>query len=254
MRLLTPSQGKSRRDLSIEDGERRLIELDGLLRDKRIELQKLDVAYIKKLSEGGIQRLEEETLWNEKIRKLTEEVEQLEERRKRALVPLEEKENELQDRGSVLLKREEQVKIKESDLEYTKELLEKRLDDISEREQDATDFSVALDNRKRNLELQEGQLKSRMDALTEVLRQSYEDMKLAEQEAAKYKAILKGRNITLEEREKRVEAQEKSFVSRETRLLDRYRTLQRAITETNLKQNVSKSNTTRSADKRDRNG
>ena len=53
--------------------------------------------------------------------------------------------------------------------------------------------------------------------------------------AAQKKAVLKGRDVSITERERNVELQEASFADREKRIVDRYQTLLRAITETNLK-------------------
>jgi len=245
MRLLNPSQGKSRRDIEITTQERRIIELDSLIEQKRLELQNIDRQFVKTLTEKGAEHYEEEGKWRDKIQSFTEEVEQLEARKRRALVPLEEKETMLQDMASALFKREEQAKIKESDLIRTKELLENKLDEISEREQEATDYSLVLANRERNIQFQEVQIQERMKALTIILQESYDEIQDSQQEVATRKAIIKGRDITLDERERRVKEQEDSFANRERAIADKYKTLMRAITETNLKNNVSTQNPTR---------
>lgn len=237
MRLLSPKEGKSRQELDIQSQERRIVELDALINTKRIELDNLDRQLLKILSDNGAERYNEEEEWRSKISSLTEEVEQLEARRKRALVPLEEKEKELQDKDSALLKREEQIVIKESNLEYTKEALQDRLDAVSEREQDATDYAQKLNNREFAVQFQEQQIKERMVALTTIIKEAFEDMQRSQAESAKQKAILKGREVPLLERERNVEMREKSFADRERAITDKYQTLLRAITETNLKNN-----------------
>ena len=87
-----------------------------------------------------------------------------------------------------------------------------------------------------------------MNALTEILRESLEDIERNKAEVAKRKAILKGRDISITEREKNVEMQEAAFDKREQAILDKYRTLQKAITETNLKNSVPKQNPARGPD------
>jgi len=249
MRLLSPSQGKSRRELDIHSQELRITELDGLIERKRLELQQLDRDMVRALSEKGAERFEEDEKWKQKIHTLTEEVIQLEARKKRALVPLEEKEKELDTRDSALSKREETVKIKESDLEYTKKALEDKLDAVSEREVEANEYAATLSNREYAIKMQEDELKSRMNALTTILQESFTDIQKAHDEAAKHKAILKGRDITLAERERKVAEIEKTFDDRDRAITDRYRTLMRAITEVNLKDNVTKQDPTLGTDK-----
>ncbi len=242
MKLLSTPQGKSRREQENVDQELRAIELDKLIVAKRKELSDLDRLLISSLSEKSVKNYEEEQLWKNKIQELTNEVEALESRRKSALVPLEEREKKAQDRESALLKREEMVQIKESDIERTKELLEQRLDEISEREQEATNYSILLNNRRFNIEFQEKEIQVRSEAMVQILKESLEEVELAKAEAAKRKAILKGRDVSITEREKNVELQEAAFATREQKILDRYRSLQKAITETNLNQSGNNSN------------
>ena len=237
MRLLTPPAGQSLRQVELAQQELRATQLDQVIKDKRKEINDLDNRLINSLSETGKKGKEEEQMWKEKIAVLTREVDALESRRKSALVPLEEREKSVQDREGVLLKREEMVLIKETDLEQTKELLEDKLDAISEREQEATDYSVTLNNREFAIQLQEKQISERMKALTDILQESFNEIQKAQAEAAQRKAVLKGRDVSITEREKNVELQEASFANREKRIVDRYQTLLRAINETKLKQN-----------------
>lgn len=238
MRLLSQNEGKSQQLLTIEEQQRRSLELDSQIQQKRLELQALDRAHLAHLSSTGRERYEEETAWKAKIATLTEEVEQLEARRKKALVPLEEKEKELQDKTTALLQREEAVSLKESDNEYTREALERRLDEVGEREQEAIEFSGSLAIREANIRLQETDIKNRSEALTTLLANYQIEMVAGRKDIQEQKAVLKGRDVSITEREKEVARKEKSFIDRERRLQDRYRTLERAITEAKLKHNV----------------
>jgi len=235
MRLLKPQEGNQLRKLQEATELSRSLQLDKVLKDKRKEIQDLDNQLVNRLSEVGKQGADEVQLWKDRINALTIEVDALESRRKSALVPLEEREKEVQDKHSALLKREELVAIKETDVEETKELLQERLDAVSEREQDATKYSLILNNREFAIQLQEKQIGERMSALTEILQESLDETQKAQAEAARYKAVLKGRDVSITEREKYVEKQNASFANRELRIADRYKTLLRAITETKLK-------------------
>ncbi len=235
MRLLKPLEGQNRQQAEIAQQQLRVGELDQVIRDKRKEINDLDNLLIKTLSETGKKNYEEEQMWKEKISGLTREVEALESRRKYALVPLEEREKEVENRESALLKREEIVAIKESDVEQTRELLEGKLDAISEREQEATNYSIQLNNREFAVQLQEKQISERMNGLTTILQESYDEMQKAQTEVAQRKAVLKGRDVSILEREKNVEMQENSFANREKAIADRYKSLLSAISETKLK-------------------
>ena len=235
MRLLSAPEGKSKRVLDNAEQIVRSQELDALIVSKRKEISDLDAVLVRTLSEKGAKNYEEEQAWKEKLTVLTNEVEALESRRKSALIPLEEREKTVQDKESVLLQREETIVIKESDLEYTKQLLEDKLDTVSEREQDAISQDKRLTNREANIKLQEAQVEQRMKALTTILQQSYEEIIVSQTEQMKAKALLKGRDVSITEREKNVATQVASFENREKAIVDRYKTLLRAITETNLK-------------------
>lgn len=234
MKLLTTPQGKSRRELDNATQELRGLELDKALVAKRRELVELDRLLEKNLSEKGAQNYEEEKKWQQKIRALTDEVEGLESRRKSALVPLQEREQSVQDRESALLQREERLLIKETDVETTKDLLEDKLDTVSEREQDAERYASTLNAREFTVQFKEEQVEKRLGALTQILRESFEEIESSQKESARKKALIKGRNITVSERERLADLREADFARREEAILDRYRTLQRAITEVNL--------------------
>ncbi len=235
MRLLSGPQGKSRKELENINQEIRSLELDGVIKSKRKEISDLDRELVSSLSQIGSERYEEEKQWKEKIRILTEEVDNLERRKSIALVPLEKREQEVETKDSVLSRREENILIKESDMERTREILQDRLDAISEREQDATDYSVKLNSREFAIQFQEKEIQGRMAALTEILKESLSDILIAQTEEARRKAVLKGRDVSIKEREEHVRQQEASFANREKAIVDRYKTLQRAIAEINLR-------------------
>jgi len=234
MKLLSPPEGKSQLAVQNAAQEVRSIELDKLMVAKRKELNDLDNRLVNSLSEVAKQGVAEEQLWKTRIAALTQEVDALESRRKSALVPLVSRENEVDDRERVLLKREEVIAMRESENDSERQMLEDRLDEVSEREAEANQYAISLNNREFAIGLQESQLKDRMDSLTTILMESLEEVKRAQTESARYKAMLKGRDVSIAEREKYVEAQEASFANREASILDKYRTLQKAITETNL--------------------
>lgn len=235
MKLLSQPQGKSKQQLDTANNERRVLELDALIVKKRKELDDVDKSLVASLSAAGARNYEEESKWKEKLSALEREVEALESRRKSALVPLQQREKEADDKDRALAAREESLSLKESDLEYTKLALEKKLDDVSEREQSAEDYAQSLNTRDFSLKESERQVTLRVEALTTVLRDILAEEELARTEQARRKAVLKGRAVSITEREQHVASQEAAFEAREEAILDKYRTLQRTITEVNLK-------------------
>lgn len=235
MRLLKREEGQKLQQLEIAQKQSRSIQLDDVIKDKRKEITELDNHLVNRLANAGTQGLEEEQMWRDRISALTIEVDALESRRKIALVPLEEREKSVHTRESALLRREEIVAIKDSDLEHTKELLEEKLDDVSEREQDAVKYSLILNNREFTIKTKEEEVEKRMDAVTDLMKQHMEENEKTKADLASQKAILRGRDVSITEREQIVAKKEAGFADREKRIADRYATLQRAITEINLR-------------------
>lgn len=223
------------RETSIRDRELALTQLeDSTTSSLRKEKERLSKSSQELQQKWSLFRTENDTLNLKK--------EELENYYKTTLIPLEKREKLAQSKEEALLKREEELAINETNLEQTRELLEDKLDAVSVREQDANDYSLILNNREENIKLQESQIRDRMTALTEILKESMEEVKKSQSEAAEYKATLKGRDVSLTEREKRVQKEIESVANREARLVDRYRTLQKAITETNLKNGLKHNN------------
>jgi len=82
--------------------ERQSLQLDQTLKNKRQELRQTDDLLTTSLAQIGVRGEEEEHHWQEKLRPLREEVLSLEERKKQALVPLEERLKELDTRESAV--------------------------------------------------------------------------------------------------------------------------------------------------------
>lgn len=233
MKLLSSPEGTNRRQLDNASQELRSTQLDALIRKKQKELNDLERQVLDSLSEFGKQSSEQEAHLKEKILNLTADVASLELRKQQASVPLEEKEKELQDRERVLAGREETALIKESDLDITTQVLEDRLDSLSEREQSATEYSHLLNARELRISVEEENVRQRMDAVSALMKEVYEEKKKAETEFSQERAMLKGREVSLTEREQIVAKKEAGFVNRERKILDQYHALQQAVAETN---------------------
>lgn len=233
MNLLSVKDSRTKRAAENSTQELRSVELDVLIRDKRKELDDLVL-----LIAGNLERCrtENEVERREHIELLTplrREVEELEQRKKQALLPLHEKEKEVEDRMVVLLQREEEVSIRESEAESTLEHLQDRLDDIQERSHELDSKKNALDKREFGVKIQEDEVIDRSTKLTTVLETGYESLKKAASLVEKEKAEARGREIILSERESRLVKKEKDLESREKALIDKYQTLERSIARLN---------------------
>lgn len=231
MKLLSTPQGKSRREIDNAQEELRSQQLDELIRAKRKELNDLDLRVLAREAEYSSWdfEAEREKLENERASLARERKEY-----RKSLVPLEQKEKELDTVASALLKQKEQLDIRETDLDQTSEILQERLDLVSEREQNALALSQDIEGRSSNLVIQEEEFKKKETALVEIMRTHEIERRKDERDIAKQKSVLKGRDTVLKERERAVAQKEAGFEAREKRLLDRYQTLQRAITEKKL--------------------
>lgn len=235
MKLLSTPQGTSKQSLDQATQERHILELDSLIKQKRKELDELDRSQLRIASESTTKNFTEEQEWKQKITALTIEVDALESRKRSALVPLQEREKQVETKERVLLEREIQVNLKASDNDYTAEILTNRLDEVSERERAATDLSRLLTAREVTITAKEREVESRMNAVTSTMKKAIEDIEEAKAELSQEKAVLKGRDTAITERERLVALQEAGFSNREKKITDQYHALQRAITETNLK-------------------
>ncbi len=154
---------------------------------------------------------------------------------KEVIVPLEKREKEVHTNEEALSKRAELISIKETDLQQTADILQDRLDEVSERESNALNHAQRLESRNANIALKEEEMQKRETALVEIFKENEQKRLLSEQSIAKQQAILKGRDTVLIERVRIVSKKEKSFESREKAITDRYKTLERAIAEMKLK-------------------
>lgn len=200
--------------------------IDNMAIEKAGEAEKAILEVVKK--EDGVQKRAEN---------LAQKMMEYEEIRKTVIVPLVNREQVLQNNERALLKREEHIAIRETENDSERQLLEDRFDDISEREQATKDYSATLEQRARNIALQEGEFQKHQDSLVVLLREFSNDKKKAEDDISTQRALLKGRETILLEREKICAKQEAGFANREKSILAKYRQLQKAITATNLKNN-----------------
>lgn len=219
----------------LEADKRAIAETSSQLADERKALDERVAKEGASIVKAREQLRNDQIKWQEEAEILRNTKIKQDEFHKAFVVPLEKRIRAVDTKDSALSKREELIVIKEAENNRTAELLQDRLDHISEREQDAIDFAATLEARSSNLTIQENDLRKRQDALVEIIKQTSVEKIKAETELGKQKAVLKGREVVLAERERVVRTKENGFIAREKSITDKYQTLQRAISEMKLK-------------------
>lgn len=240
MKLLSPVETRSKRDVQNTALSSRSAELDESIVTKRKELLTMDEEFLRVIEENRLKKAEEETKWEQRNQVLRTETEELENRRQRALVPLENKERKIEADEEALLQRERKIAKREENAEFLQETLEQRLDEASERLELASKRSQELNKKEEGVKAQEALTNVRTEEFNSLLVKTLADFDQQRTEIAQGQRENEGREVALSEKETRIDAKEKDLVSRETLLLDRHATLERAIEEHKRKNSISK--------------
>ena len=234
-RLLSPIEAKDKRETYNLGLESKSATLDEAIVSKRNELLAMDEEFLRSMQDQRIAQLEEDAEWQKRNDELKAETEELEQRRIKALVPLEEREKQIDYREEALSQREHNVSKQEQEAADNLALLEVRLDEASDRLQSVRNQEKELEKRFEGVKLQEKLTIERTNEFNEVLKNSLEKLEISRKEIAILKAEQEGKETYLSEWQKRIDAKEKDLVSRETKLLDRYKMLERDVKEINSK-------------------
>jgi hypothetical protein len=240
MKLLSPQETRTKRETFNTTLSSRSADLDEAIVAKRKELLTLDEQFLRAIEDNRLIRLKEDAEWEQRNHTLRSETEELENRKRLALLPLEEREQKIQDDEEALLQREKKVTKQEKEVVDTQELLEMRLDTASEHMDSASKWHQELTKRQEGIKRQEAVTKTRTDEFNAVLTKTLLDFEKQRNELAAKKLENEGKDIVFAEKEARILAKEKDLVSRETLLKDRYETLARAIEEHKRKNNIPK--------------
>lgn len=238
MKLLSPIETRDKRESQNLALSSKSASLDEAIVAKHNELLSLDEEFLRVINKQRLERLEEDREWTERNSELRKEVDSLERRRNIALVPLEEREKEIQTREEVLLQREQEVVSGEERVSEMQDLLETRLDEASERLGSVSSEEKALARKKSGIEMQAQETVKRTDKLNDVLEESFSVLEKANKNIATQRAELSGRETILSEKEARLTKKEEDLSSRERALTDRYATLERAVKEATKNYNL----------------
>lgn len=231
MKLLSSFETRDKREQLNTALSSRSAGLDEAIVAKRKELLTMDEEFLRAIEHNRLTRMSEEAEWEQRNQALRAETEGLERRKAIALVPLEEREKAIENTREALLQRESNVSKREEEAEKNLELLEMRLDDASDRLANAQKRAQELSRREEGVKMQEAQTKARASEFNALLTDTLLNFDKQRLEIATKLRELEGKETVLRELEARISFAEKDLVSRETRLADRYATLERATKE-----------------------
>lgn len=231
MKLLSPSEARAKAQRSEDAEKHRLVGIQALIAQKLKELadaeKAFDDATQRQRNQWATERQEHET----HILSLRKTVEELEERKKQALLPLTEKAKELDTKASALDAREVELNLRAAGIDQDKELLERRLDEVAEREVQADKVAKSLEAQKKGIEGQASQVKISSAALTVAMEAASKEATERDRALQLREAAAKTREFHLEERERKVQELNDGLTKRELALADERKALTAAADE-----------------------
>lgn len=234
MKLLTPTEAQKRSRSDDVLNAVRSKELSDAVSDKQVELARLEEAGAKFLaSQRARWAIEDQEHLLYKT-DLLKEVEVLEERKKKALIPIEEirveADNKLQEADSVLMRALE----KEEHAEDMASVLEKRFDEVSERELEVKTQLSKLNRRESGIKQQEKHTARYAEGVSQAAQLFLDRSMIKEAELDKRANDLQVAQFELDVRQIAQGKREKELDEREGNLKSRYEAL--AAAEKEIKQ------------------
>lgn len=229
MKLFSPLEVNTSKEKQISTDIQRLASVSKELIRKRQELEKLNLEF--EIS-GERQNLqwEKDKAENAKIcNALIAEVQILEERKRQALLPLTEKWKEIEVIEKKLKEKEEELIIKEDNLDSKIELLEEKLTTIGEREIDADKLGKQQMIAQEGIDAQKEQIALQAKQMNESIIKASGEQKAREQAISRLESSIKLRELAVKSREAELSKIEAGFESREKAIKDKYDTLNRTI-------------------------
>lgn len=240
LKLLSQKDANSQAKRSLESEKYRLVEVQTLITDKYKELSQAERDFADVLEKQQGVWSKELADFETKRNILKKEVEELEQSKAQALIPLTEREKMLDTKASALATREQKVAQKEADLEEKSTLLTVKLDEVADRELQADKLAKTLTQREEGVRLQAGSVTRDQALLATASTELTKRINEAEHNITLKWAAVNAKEANLLTRERKVDEAEAGFAARERAIQDKYATLERAI-----KQHDDKQSTTR---------
>jgi len=229
MKLFSSTEVITNKEQQISRDLLRVNSIDKELNNKRLLLSQLEKEFEDTLKRQREDWEYEENLFIQNKNKLKTETEGLEQRKKQALIPLAEKENELDERSKLIDKILKELEQKNEDFIDSIEALEERLTEISIREQEADRVSKLQLKKKKGIEAQQEQISNQAKEFNDMMAKAVADISEKDSKLSRKETKLLLRENAIKEREIEISKIEKGFTDRERAITDKYNTLQRAL-------------------------
>ena len=235
MKLFTSSQVVANKYKQEEADQKRIGVISEELKRKRQQLEALEREFNETLERQRTQLEQDKTDALTALKLLRDEVKTLENRKAQALIPLTEREKELERWSSTLNRREEVLDNKSDHLDEIAETLQVRLTEVADREKQADLTAQHQANAQQGIDLQREQIKNQSSQFNELMLASAERLSTREAELLKRETIAKMREKTLSDKQLELNKIEEGFAARERSIQDKYETLERTLKRNNIK-------------------
>lgn len=231
MKLLKPTDLTKEKDKQLAINAKRSVELDSELMRKRHEIEKANLEFEVNLEKSRAEWEKEKEEYITSVNSLKREVELLEDRKKDALVPIDDRWKEVEQADRIVKGKEAEVESKIEALNDSVELLQSKLTNVAERELKCQEREVKQINSQLGIDQQKEQVSNSSKLINEQIIKATEDFKLKEKEFNLREAILETREKLVISKDIELNKIEKGFIERERQIKDRYATLERAEKE-----------------------
>lgn len=211
---------------------RDIVRIDSIkkeLTSKRLLLQKLETEFEETLKRQRENWLKEENKYIESKNAIEKETEELEKRKKQALIPLEEREKVISEHENEIKNILAELERKNEDFVNNIEALEKRLEEVSEREQEAERISKIQLKKKEGIEIQQELISNQSKDFNDMMTKAIADISKKSSVLSKKETELLLKETALKDKELELGKIEKGFADREKAIIDKYNTLQRSL-------------------------
>lgn len=229
MKLLTPTDVRTNNEKRLTINLKRSSDLDGELLRKKQQIEKLDADFKLSIERQRIDFDEEKSEHHKKINELLREVEILEKRKEQALLPINDKLALIEKAQDLLIDRENNIQKKEYQLEESLQSLQDRLDEVTEREQEADRILTKQYSQQKSLDNQKEELAKQTKLLNELLITSNDEFNKKMLILNTKEAEIDSKLNLIEIKESSIKTKEKQLIIKEKGLQDRYATLERSI-------------------------
>jgi hypothetical protein len=236
MKLFTTTEVNTTKQKQMGIDIRKANTVNEVLIKKRKELEKLEVEFEATISRQQAMWEKEKLEFIQSVNTLREEVKRLEDKRKQALIPLDEQKRKIQEDNDALWM--EKAKFKEDKEEFEDELefLEDKLSSVAERETEASRIAVIQQKEQSGIDSQKELVSKQSRDLSLAMFNFRKEAEIREKDIKTVEAVIILKQKALKDKELELAKIEQGFVNRERAIQDKYATLERTMNRLKIKQ------------------